>query len=153
MENENITEDIKENKIKNGEIHKLVYWLRVNTFRRLIEIVGQFWRKGSIKSEPNSSGMKIKEVSAMISKKISVKFNSCCVSYAVKATLDENNTDYLAALDELKDQLILKVQEALNGKKNGNGKEGANEKKADDGHGVEMESDPGQQTDQEQGKT
>ena len=102
MENENITGDIKANKIKNGEIHKLVYWLRVNTFRRLIEIVGQFWKKGSIKSEPNSSGMKVKEVSVMISKKISVKFNSCCVSYAVKATLDENNTDYLAALDELK---------------------------------------------------
>ncbi|MCX6136719.1 MAG: hypothetical protein NTV54_04395 [Ignavibacteriales bacterium] len=89
----------------------------------------------------------------MISKKISVKFNSCCVSYAVKATLDENNTDYLAALDELKDQLIIKVQEALNGKKNGNGKEGANEKKADGGQEVNPEAAPKQQTDQEQGKT
>ena len=153
MENENITEDIKANKIKNGEIHKLVYWLRVNTFRRLIEIAGQFWKKGSIKSEPDSSGMKIKEVSVMISKKISVKFNSCCVSYAVKATLDENNTDYLAALDELKDQLIIKVQEALNGKKNGNCKDGTDEKKEDGSHEVDLGATSGQQTDQEQGKT
>ena len=49
-------------------------------------------------------------------KKKSVNFNSCCVSYAIKATLNEANQDHLQALEELKDQLVVKVQEALNGK-------------------------------------
>lgn len=75
-------------------------------------------------------GLKVTEVSVMVSKKVSVRFNSCCVSYSVKAMLDENNTDYLKALDDLKNELIVKVQEALNGKQNGNGngqhQEGAN---------------------------
>lgn len=52
----------------------------------------------------------------MVSKKKSVNFNSCCVSYAIKATLNENNQDHLQALEDLKDQLVVKVQEALNGK-------------------------------------
>jgi len=52
----------------------------------------------------------------MVSKKKSVNFNSCCVSYAIKATLNEANQDHLQALEELKDQLVVKVQEALNGK-------------------------------------
>jgi len=72
--------------------------------------------------------VKVTEVSVMVSKKMSVNFNSCCVSYSVKATLDENNNDYLKALDDLKNELVIKVQEALNGNRNGNGQhqEGAN---------------------------
>ena len=62
------------------------------------------------------SPFKVTEVSVMVSKKKSVNFNSCCVSYAIKATLNEDNQDHLQALEELKDQLVVKVQEALNGK-------------------------------------
>ena len=65
--------------------------------------------------------VKVTEVSVMVSKKLSVKFNSCCVSYSVKANLDENNNDYLKALDDLKNELVIKVREALNGNRNGNG--------------------------------
>jgi len=64
--------------------------------------------------------VKVTEVSVMISKKVSVNFNSCCVSYSVKAALGENEHDYLKALDDLKNQLVVKVQEALNGNRNGN---------------------------------
>lgn len=66
-------------------------------------------------TEPGSP-FKVTEVSVMVSKKKSVNFNSCCVSYAIKATLNEDNQDHLQALEELKDQLVVKVQEALNGK-------------------------------------
>lgn len=64
--------------------------------------------------------VKVTEVSVMVSKKMSVKFNSCCVSYSVKANLDESNNDYLKALDDLKNELVIKVREALNGNRNGN---------------------------------
>ena len=60
---------------------------------------------------------KVTEVSVMVSKKTSINFQSCCVSYSVKATLDENDPDFLKALDDLRGQLVVKVQEALNGKK------------------------------------
>ena len=66
-------------------------------------------------AEPGAP-FKVTEVSVMVSKKKSVNFNSCCVSYAIKATLNEANQDHLQALEELKDQLVVKVQEALNGK-------------------------------------
>ena len=59
---------------------------------------------------------KVTEVSVMVSKKKSVNFNSCCVSYAIKATLNDDNQDHLQALEDLKNQLVVKVQEALNGK-------------------------------------
>ena len=65
--------------------------------------------------------VKVTEVSVMVSKKLSVNFNSCCVSYSVKAVLGGNEQDYLKALDDLKNQLVVKVQEALNGSRNGNG--------------------------------
>ena len=45
--------------------------------------------------------VKVTEVSVMVSKKISAHFNSCCVSYSVKASLDESNNEYLKALDDL----------------------------------------------------
>jgi hypothetical protein len=64
--------------------------------------------------------VRVTEVSVMVSKKLSVNFNSCCVSYSVKANLDESNNDYLKALDDLKNQLVVKVREALNGNRNGN---------------------------------
>jgi hypothetical protein len=64
--------------------------------------------------------VKVTEVSVMVSKKMSVNFNSCCVSYSVKANLDESNNDYLKALDDLKNELVIKVREALNGNRNGN---------------------------------
>jgi len=66
-------------------------------------------------SEPGAP-FKVTEVSVMVSKKKSVNFNSCCVSYAIKATLNNENQDHLQALEELKEQLVVKVQEALNGK-------------------------------------
>jgi hypothetical protein len=67
------------------------------------------------------AAMKVTEVEVMVSKKKSVNFNSCCVSYTARATLDENDPGHLEALSALKDQLVSKVQEALNGKRNGNG--------------------------------
>ena len=68
------------------------------------------------KAAETGSPFKVTEVSVMVSKKKSVNFNSCCVSYAIKAALNEANQDHLQALEELKDQLVVKVQEALNGK-------------------------------------
>jgi len=65
------------------------------------------------------SAMKVTEVEVLVSKKKSVNFNSCCVSYTVRATLDENDKDHLETLRILKDQLVAKVQEAINGKRNG----------------------------------
>jgi glutaredoxin-related protein len=65
------------------------------------------------------AAMKITEVEVLVSKKKSVNFNSCCVSYTVRATLDENDQDHLETLRILKDQLVAKVQEAINGKCNG----------------------------------
>ena len=67
------------------------------------------------------AAMKVTEVEVMVSKKKSVNFNSCCVSYTARATLDENDPGHLEALSTLKDQLVARVQEALNGKRNGNG--------------------------------
>jgi hypothetical protein len=67
------------------------------------------------------AAMKVTEIEVMVSKKKSVNFNSCCVSYTAKATLDENDQSHREALSLLKDQLASKVQEALNGKRNGNG--------------------------------
>ena len=67
------------------------------------------------------AAMKVTEVEVMVSKKKSVNFNSCCVSYTARATLDENDPGHLEALSALKDQLVVRVQDALNGKRNGNG--------------------------------
>jgi len=67
------------------------------------------------------AAMKVTEVEVMVSKKKSVNFNSCCVSYTARATLDENDPCHLEALSALKDQLVVRVQDALNGKRNGNG--------------------------------
>ncbi len=67
------------------------------------------------------AAMRVTEVEVMVSKKKSVNFNSCCVSYTARATLDENDPSHLEALSALKDQLVTRVQEALNGKRNGNG--------------------------------
>jgi hypothetical protein len=79
--------------------------------RKIKEALGRHTKA----AEPGSP-FKVTEVSVMVSKKKSVNFNSCCVSYAIKATLNEANQDHLQALEELKDQLVVKVQEALNGK-------------------------------------
>jgi hypothetical protein len=82
-------------------------------------------KKKKVTSDNQAAGVeqpvKVTEVSVMVSKKLSVNFHSCCVSYSVKANLDESNNDYLKALDDLKNQLVAKVQEALNGNRNGNG--------------------------------
>ena len=67
-----------------------------------------------------AAAMKITEVDVMVSKKRSVNFNSCCVSYTARATLDENDPGHLEALSTLKDQLVARVQEAVNGKGNHN---------------------------------
>ena len=67
------------------------------------------------------AAMRVTEVEVMVSKKKSVNFNSCCVSYTARATLDESDPSHLEALSALKDQLVARVQEALNGKRNGNG--------------------------------
>jgi hypothetical protein len=73
-----------------------------------------------------ATAMKVTEVEVMVSKKKSKNFNSCCVSYTAKAMLDENDQDHLEALSLLKEQLVGKVQEALNGKQNGNHHHGGN---------------------------
>jgi hypothetical protein len=86
------------------------------------------------------AAMKVTEVEVMVSKKKSVNFNSCCVSYTARATLDENDPGHLEALSVLKDQLVVRVQEALNGKRNGNG----------NGH---SEIGPGEQAEQEGANT
>jgi len=78
---------------------------------RIREVLGR-----RMKAAETGAPFKVTEVSVMVSKKKSVNFNSCCVSYAIKATLNEANQDHLQALEELKDQLVVKVQEALNGK-------------------------------------
>ena len=52
------------------------------------------------------AAMKVTEVEVMVSKKKSVNFNSCCVAYTAKATLDENDQSHLEALSALKDQLV-----------------------------------------------
>ena len=100
----------------------------------MIERIINYIRDKFQREKVKTPGLKVTEVSVMVSKKVSVRFNSCCVSYSVKATLDENDRDYLKALDDLKNELIVKVQEALNGKQNGNGngqyKEGANSQEA-----------------------
>ena len=69
------------------------------------------------------AAMKVTEVEVMVSKKKSVNFNSCCVAYTARATLDENDPGHLEALSALKDQLVVRVQDALNGKRNGNGQQ------------------------------
>ncbi len=74
--------------------------------------------------------MKITEVEVMVSKKVTRNYDSCCISFSARATLDESE-DYLNALNDLKGQLVGKVQESLkpgNGHNNGdhtlgNGKE------------------------------
>ena len=83
--------------------------------KRKAEIIREALGRRMKATEPGSP-FKVTEVSVMVSKKKSVNFNSCCVSYAIKATLNEANQDHLQALEELKDQLVVKVQEALNGK-------------------------------------
>jgi hypothetical protein len=79
------------------------------------------------------SAMKVKEVEVLVSKKKSVNFNSCCVSYTVRATLDENDQDHMEALRILKDQLVAKVQEAINGKRN-DGQQSGKEQISQDNH-------------------
>lgn len=63
-----------------------------------------------------AAAMRVTEVEVMVLKKRSVNFNSCCVSYTARATLDENDPGHLEALSTLKDQLVAKAQEAVNGK-------------------------------------
>ena len=89
------------------------------------------------------AAMKVTEVEVMVSKKKSVNFNSCCVAYTARATLDENDPGHLEALSALKDQLVSKVQEALNGKRNGNG----------NGQHQESQIGPGEQCKREGGDT
>jgi len=89
------------------------------------------------------AAMRVTEVEVMVSKKKSVNFNSCCVAYTAKATLDENDQSHLEALSLLKDQLVSKVQEALNGKRNGNG----------NGQQQESQIGPGEQCKREGGDT
>ncbi len=79
-------------------------------------IVNEILEKHFTGQMKEAAAMKVTEVEVMVSKKRSVNFNSCCVSYTARATLDENNPGHLEALATLKDQLVAKVQEAVNGK-------------------------------------
>ncbi len=85
------------------------------------------------------SAMKVTEVEVMVSKKKSVNFNSCCVSYTARATLDENDPGHLEALSALKDQLVVRVQDALNGKRNGNGQIGPGDQAEQEGVNTQVD--------------
>ena len=79
-------------------------------------IVNEILEKHFTGQMKEAAAMKVTEVEVMVSKKRSVNFNSCCVSYTARATLDENDPGHLEALSTLKDQLVARVQEAVNGK-------------------------------------
>lgn len=79
-----------------------------------------------------AAAMKVTEVEVMVSKKRSVNFNSCCVSYTARATLDENDPGHLEALATLKDQLVARVQEAVNGKGNHNNQNNPEQKRKEE---------------------
>ena len=86
--------------------------MRIPMNRMVNEILDKFF-SGQIKEV---SAMKVTEVAVTVSKKICVNFNSCSVSYMARATLDENDQDHVQALAILKEQLVARVQEAMNGK-------------------------------------
>lgn len=91
--------------------HRL-YQLKQAQKRPMTRIVNQILEQyfnGQLK-EVNQ--MKITEVEVMVSKKVSRNYDSCAVSFSARAALDESE-DYLAALSDLKGQLVGKVQEAL----------------------------------------
>lgn len=90
--------------------------LRIPMNRMVNDILDKFFT-GQIKEV---SAMKVTEVAVTVSKKICVNFNSCSVSYMARASLDENEQDHVQALVILKDQLVARVQEAMNGKCNQN---------------------------------
>jgi hypothetical protein len=79
-------------------------------------IVNEILEKHFTGQMKEAAAMKVTEVEVMMSKKRSINFNSCCVSYTARATLDENDPGHLEALSILKDQLVARVQEAVNGK-------------------------------------
>jgi hypothetical protein len=108
---------MKLTKINSQRLRELKLTLRLPMNRIVNDILGKHFT-GQMKEV---AAMKVTEVEVMVSKKKSVNFNSCCVAYTAKATLDENDQSHLEALSALKDQLVAKVQEALNGKRNGNG--------------------------------
>jgi hypothetical protein len=90
--------------------------MRIPMNRMVNDILEKFFG-GQIKEVTE---MKVTEVAVTVSKKICVNFNSCSVSYMAKATLDENEHDHVQALVVLKDELVARVQEAMNGKCNHN---------------------------------
>ena len=108
---------MKLSEFNGGRLRELKATLRLPMNKIVNDILEKYFNQ-QIKEV---SAMKVTEVEVMVSKKKSRNFNSCCVSYTAKATLDENDQDHLEALGLLKDQLVCKVQEALNGKRNGNG--------------------------------
>lgn len=69
--------------------------------------------KAEIINSPQPSklypGLKLKEISVMVSGKLSRNFNSMAFSYAVTAEA-EPNVDFIAAIDSIKGQLMSKIQ-------------------------------------------
>ena len=62
--------------------------------------------------QKEGSKVKVKEVAVMASKKIAVRFNSCALSYTATAEIEEGE-EFLEVIQEIKGQLVEKLQQGL----------------------------------------
>ncbi len=67
------------------------------------------------KEEPK---MKVKEIAVMASKKVAHNFNSCALSYTATAEIEEGE-EFLEVIQNVKDQLVQKLQQGLLPQQNG----------------------------------
>jgi len=63
--------------------------------------------------------VKVKEVAVMASKKVARNFNSCALSYTATAEVEEGE-EFLEIIQNIKDQLVIKLQQGLLPQQNGN---------------------------------
>ena len=119
---------MKLTKAHGDRLRELKTTLRLPMNRIVHEILEKYFT-GQMKE---AKTMRVTEVEVMVSKKRSVNFNSCCVSYTARATLDENDPGHLEALSQLKDQLVARVQEAVNGKGNHNNQNNPEQKRKEE---------------------
>ena len=62
--------------------------------------------------------MKVKEIAVMASKKAAHNFNSCALSYTATAEIEEGE-EFLEVIQNVKDQLVQKLQQGLLPQQNG----------------------------------
>ena len=62
--------------------------------------------------------VKVKEIAVMASKKVAIRFNSCALSYTATAEVGEGE-EFLEVIQNIKDQLVEKLQEHLHPQQNG----------------------------------